>query len=585
MGVPTFNFIDVFSGVGGLTLGFGDSSAEPSCRFVPRLMVDKDPEAREVANRNMPKVPFLVADVQRLSGNELRHAAGLAPKEPIHVLIGGPPCQGFSWLGKRALDDARNVHLVDFLRLVRELTTWVAVMENVLLVVTSHDGAIIQEIVDGFSALGYASCADVLTASDYGVPQLRKRAFIVAYRGDLGVAPQLPRRTHERIPQASQLTLTDKRLRFEPDKLPYVSVEEAIGDLPPLAAGEGDEFMFYQLPPQSDYQRWARSGSVGIFNHRSRAHTQKYLEKISVIEEGGRNQELPDDQRFSDNYYSQAYARLHRAGISQTVTTYFGNPGSGRFMHYRDLRSITVREAARFQSFPDTFVLDGIQSTQMRHVGNAVPPLLARAVRDHVGLDLLTVKLSRADTPNAGAPIREQVTENPTELRSRIMRAVPAKNTSVEVELRRLLWAAGLRGYRLHDDRVPGHPDVIFASARVALFVDGCFWHGCQKCYREPKSNRKYWQMKVQRNRDRDARVNATCGEQGWRVVRAWEHEVKRSPRLVTRRILAAIGRGLREGSLKQSSRSASESQRKTSSKSAAKPLARRETRAATTRR
>ena len=238
----------------------------------------------------------------------------MAPKEPIHVLIGGPPCQGFSWLGKRALDDARNVHLVDFLRIVRELRPLVAVMENVLLVVTSHNGAIIQEIMDGFGALGYASCADVLTASDYGVPQLRKRAFIVAYRGDLGIAPQFPRRTHERIPQASQLSLGDKRLRFETDKLPYVSVEEAIGDLPPLAAGEGEEFMFYNSPPLSDYQRWARSGSVGIFNHKSRAHTTKYLEKISVIEEGGRNQELPDDQRFSDNYYSQAYARLHRAG-------------------------------------------------------------------------------------------------------------------------------------------------------------------------------------------------------------------------------------------------------------------------------
>jgi DNA (cytosine-5)-methyltransferase 1 len=551
MTVPIFNFIDVFSGVGGLTLGFSDGAGEPSCSFVPRLMVDKDPEAREVANRNMPSVPFLVADLQKLSGNELRRAAGLTPKEPIHVLIGGPPCQGFSWLGKRALDDARNVHLVDFLRIVRELRPLVAVMENVLLVVTSHNGAIIQEIMDGFGALGYASCADVLTASDYGVPQLRKRAFIVAYREDLGMAPQFPRRTHERIPQASQLSLADKRLRFEMDKLPYVSVEEAIGDLPPLAAGEGEEFMFYNSPPLSDYQRWARSGSVGIFNHKSRAHTTRYLEKISVIEEGGRNQELPDDQRFSDNYYSQAYARLHRAGISQTVTTCFGNPGSGRFMHYRDLRSITVREAARFQSFPDTFTFDSHQGTQMRHVGNAVPPLLARAIRDHIGRDLLSVRASVTDGSNASASPRAEAVENPTELRSRIMRAVPAKNTSVEVELRKLLWAAGLRGYRLHDERVPGHPDVIFAPARVAVFVDGCFWHGCAKCYREPKSNQQYWQMKVKRNRERDARVNAACAEQGWRVVRAWEHEIKKSPRLVTRRILSAIKRGLGASALK----------------------------------
>jgi DNA (cytosine-5)-methyltransferase 1 len=565
--IPSFNFIDVFSGVGGLTLGFRDSLAEPNCKFVPRLMVDNDQDAREVANRNMPEVPFLVADIHRLSANDVRRAAGLAPKDPVHVLIGGPPCQGFSWLGKRALEDARNIHLVDFLRLVRELKPWVAVMENVLLVVTSHDGAIIQEIVDGFGSLGYASCADVLTASDFGVPQLRKRAFVVAYRGDLGITPQLPRRTHERIPQASQLSLADKRLRFEPDKLPYISVEEAIGDLPPLAAGEGEEFVFYQAPPSSDYQRWARSGSVGIFNHKSRSHSPKYLEKISVIAEGGRNQELPDDQRFSDNYYSQAYARLHRAGIAQTVTTYFGNPGSGRFMHYRDLRSITVREAARFQSFPDTFVFDGHQGTQMRHVGNAVPPLLARAIRDHIGRDLLSVQMVEADATHDAAPARVQPPrQESTELRSRIMRAVPAKNTSVEIELRKLLWAAGLRGYRLHDDRVPGNPDVIFASARVAVFVDGCFWHGCAKCYREPKSNQKYWQMKVQRNRDRDARVNAACEGQGWYVVRAWEHEVKAAPRLVVRRILAAIKKGMKRakppgGSSRRSSKAAASKQ------------------------
>jgi DNA (cytosine-5)-methyltransferase 1 len=545
--VPAFNFIDVFSGIGGLTLGFKDSSTNAGCRFVPRLMVDSDPEAREVAIRNMPEVPFLLGDVHRLSGNELRRAAGLTPNEPVHVLVGGPPCQGFSWLGKRALDDERNVHLVDFLRLVRELKPWVAVMENVLLVVTSHNGAIIQEILDGFSALGYSSCADVLTASDYGVPQLRKRAFVVAYRADLGVPPQLPPRTHERIPQASQLTLADRRLRFEPDKLPYVCVEDAIGDLPSLAAGKGDEFMFYQSTPHSEFAKWARNGSVGIFNHKSRSHTAKYLEKIAVIEEGGRNQELPPDQRFSDNYYSQAYARLHRAGIAQTVTTYFGNPGSGRFMHYRDLRSITVREAARFQSFPDWFVFEGLQGTQMRHVGNAVPPLLAQAIRDQVGRDLMAswLALTTPKQEMIGASLVKIAAgaEAPAELRSRIMRSVPARNTSVEVELRKLLWAAGLRGYRLHDDRVPGHPDVVFPAARIAVFVDGCFWHGCEKCYREPKTNKQYWQMKVQRNRDRDERVTAACKKEGWRVVRAWEHEIKRSPSIITRRIVKAIQR------------------------------------------
>jgi DNA (cytosine-5)-methyltransferase 1 len=436
------------------------------------------------------------------------------------------------------LDDERNVHLLDFLRLVRELRPLVVLMENVPLIITSHDGVVIRELCDGLAALGYASCADILPASDYGVPQFRKRAFVLAYRSDVALPPQFPRRTHERVPMAV-LSMGDSRPRFEPERLPYVSVEEAIGDLPSIPAGGGDEVMFYSGTAKSDYEHWAREGSVAIFNHRSRSHSKEFLEKIKIIVEGGRNQELPDDERFSDNYYSQAYARLHRHGIAQTVTTYFGNPGSGRFIHHRDLRSITVREAARFQSFKDSFVFDGLHSTQMRHVGNAVPPLLARALRDQIARDLLAAGVDRPRS--VGRPRKPRV-ETPEE-RSRIMRAVPGKNTSAERALRIALSAAGLRGYRLHHQAVPGTPDVVFRLERLAVFVDGCFWHGCPECYREPKSHKEYWTMKVQRNKDRDAAVNVACKAKGWRVLRIWEHEVLRVPRRVAARVRRSLRR------------------------------------------
>jgi DNA (cytosine-5)-methyltransferase 1 len=520
-----FNLIDLFAGVGGLTSGFRDSTVQGSCIFTPRLLVDIDPEARPVAMQNFPETPYLVRDVHSLSGAEIRLRAGLERRETLHALVGGPPCQGFSWLGKRALDDERNACLLDFLRLVKELRPLVALIENVPLIISAHGGAIISEIVDGLSSLGYASCADVLTASDFGVPQLRRRAFVLAYRADLCTPPQFPARTHERIPGASAASNSGLKLRFEDTKLPYISVEEAISDLPPLNAGEGEEVLFYSKQSANQYQAWARAGSVAIFNHRSRAHSKKYLEKISVIEEGGRNQDLPDDQRFSDNYYSQAYARLSRHGIAQTVTTCFGNPGSGRFLHYRDLRAITVREAARFQSFPDTFVFGGHHSTQMRHVGNAVPLLLARAIRDQIAQDLLS-----AGVGNEIVGGRRTKTIETTEQRSRIMRAVPGKNTSVEKELRRLLCDADFRGYRLHDSRVPGSPDVVFTRIRVAIFVDGCFWHGCAQCYRAPKSNSEYWTMKVRRNKERDERVTVACEAAGWVVLRLWEHEILKTP-------------------------------------------------------
>src|SRR5262249_28761779 len=149
-------------------------------------------------------------------------------------------------------------------------------------------------------------------------------------------------------------------------------------------------------------------------------------QKISVIKEGGRNATLDDGERFSDNYFSQAYARLHRKGIAQTITTCFGNPGSGRFMHYSDLRAVTVREGARFQSFPDNFVFHGHQSTQMRHVGNAVPPLLAKALAEQILADLAAAGVGQERGP--GRP--KQATETPKELRSRIMRSVHSTHTT-----------------------------------------------------------------------------------------------------------------------------------------------------------
>ncbi len=142
-----------------------------------------------------------------------------------------------------------------------------------------------------------------------------------------------------------------------------------------------------QYPPVSelsDYQRARRSGATLLFNHRARSHSPAMLKKMAMIQEGGRNQELPDDQRLRADpereYFSQAYGRLHRHGIAQTITTFFHNPGSGRFTHYRDLRALTVREAARFQSFDDDYIFIGKAEQQMRHVGNAVPVLLSTAL-------------------------------------------------------------------------------------------------------------------------------------------------------------------------------------------------------------
>ena len=537
------NLIDVFAGVGGFTLGFEGRSANGLCRVVPRLLVDMDRSARSVIRRNMPDVRYHVADVHALSGAALREKAGIRPTELIHILLGGPPCQGFSFLGKRLLDDPRNVHVMDFLRLVKELKPLVAIMENVPLIITNHGGAVINEVCDSLSSIGYSSCADVLQANEYGIPQIRRRAFVIAYRSDLGVAPEVPRRTHERVGSASELLGAVGRMRFDAAKLPYVSVEEAIGDLPSLRAGDGEEVAYYSGPPLSEYQRLLRESSVAVFNHRSRSHSKKFLEKVSVIEEGSANKDLPSELRFSDNYYSQAYARLGRHGLANTITTYFANPGSGRFLHYQELRSITVREAARLQSFPDRFVFDGDMTAQMRHVGNAVPPLLAAAIRNKVAEDIASFLQDASDKKSPSLVRNDDALQ-----RSATMRAVPSKNTTAELQLRRALSKSGVRGYRTHSAKVPGNLDIVFSGLSLAVFVDGCFWHGCPKCYRAPSSNKEYWQMKVERNRDRDQRVSKECAKLGWTVLRIWEHEILKNAERAAARVIGRLSKKRRKG-------------------------------------
>jgi len=519
------NSIDIFSGVGGFTCGFSMPMKSPKFDFKTRLMVDRDPEARSVVNYNHPGVPFSCGDLHKMSGNDLRRLAGMDAKDTLHVLAGGPPCQGFSGLGRAPLDDPRNLLIQDYLRLVSDLRPLVAVMENVPQIITAHDGLIINDVVAALNKMGYNCVADILVASDYGVPQLRKRAVLLAYRHDLGVLPRPPKATHERVEAAAQTVGDRQRPRFDDTKLPYISVEEALGDLPALLPGQGDEMMVYQrtAKPLTPYQTWAREGSIALFNHRTRAHSAEMSAKLQHITEGGRNSELPEGIRFSDNYYSQAYARLHRNGIAQTITTHFGNPGSGRFIHYRDLRSITVREASRLQSFPDTFMLEGHHVTQMRHIGNAVPPLMARAIRDRIVEDL---EIAAIDQPRPrGRP--KAMEETPSAERSRIMGMVPSKNTQPELLLRKALWAAGLRGFRTHSALVPGTPDIVFPVHKVAVFVDGTFWHGDPDFCRMPKTNVEYWEKKTQRNKERDREVGAQCEALGWKVLRFWDSDIE----------------------------------------------------------
>ena len=296
----------------------------------------------------------------------------------LDFLIGGPPCQGFSPNGKRWLEDRRNRLLSRFIQLAQDLQPKCVILENVPTALSSFAQLFDEQIHDAFR--GYQVQHSVLNASEFGVPQMRRRAFVVALRDDLGIRDfAFPKGAYDAM-HIGRDSHTDAKANHR-----FVAVEEAIGDLPALAAGEAVDGGAYSRECSTAYQRDRREGSIALFNHVARTHSSEFLEKISGIQPGQGNAQLPDGERFSDNYFSQAYARLHPQGIGFTITAHFRNPGSGRFTHYRDNRSITVREAARLQSFNDRFIFYGYDREQERHVGNAVPPMLSSALASHFG--------------------------------------------------------------------------------------------------------------------------------------------------------------------------------------------------------
>jgi DNA (cytosine-5)-methyltransferase 1 len=372
--------IDLFAGIGGFTLGF-----EATGKFSTRLMADSDQSAGVAFKRNRPRARYWTTDLSVAEASEIMRL-GKFEKDELDVLTAGPPCQGLSKVGRRLLDDPRNKLLAHTAELITELRPKIAIIENVPQLGEQKANTLFDELAELLWEGGYGDLEPrVLEAWRFGVPQLRRRLFIMAIRDDLrpGSAVRLPAGEEtNRFTVGEYIQAAEAGSPIGP---PGLSVEDAIGDLPSLAAGEGAEAMKYDRPAISAYQKARRSGSRILFNHKSRNHSHAMLAKMALIAEGGRNQDLDDEVRLRSaegDYFSQAYGRLHRRGIAQTMTTYFHNPGSGRFTHYADLRSLTVREAARFQSFDDTFMFMGHSEEQMRHVGNAVPVLMAKAIAE-----------------------------------------------------------------------------------------------------------------------------------------------------------------------------------------------------------
>ena len=337
--------IDLFAGVGGLSLGFEMEG------FDILLANEFDQSIATAYKENHKSTNVVVGYITSL---DLSKVFGEYVNK-IDVVIGGPPCQGFSQKGKRkTINDERNFLFKHYVEVVKFVKPKYFVMENVPNLLTAEKGFFLNEIKGLFKDYGYSIRYGILNAADYGVPQNRRRAIIIGKY--LANPPELP------LPCKQKLTIWD-----------------AISDLAYLESGEGEFEQEYRNSPKSDYEKKMRKGSKILYNHMATKHSALALERLSLIPPNAGKEVLPK-KHITKSVYSGTWSRMKQNDVAVTITTRFDTPSSGKFTHPFLNRAITVREAARLQSFPDTFKFIGSKMSQMKQVGNAVPPLLARKI-------------------------------------------------------------------------------------------------------------------------------------------------------------------------------------------------------------
>ncbi len=317
-----YKIVDLFAGVGGLSMGFDDNG------FVTVLANDFDEDAANTFKLNHPHVKFIDGDVAKIDEKLIKETIG---DESIDVLMGGIPCQSFSMAGKRIRkgidhsDDPRHFLYKEYFRLLDIMDPKIAIIENVKGILSSHDGEIMREIIISFKNRGYEADYKLLDASDYGVPQARQRVVIIANKiGQKNIFPE----KHDK-------------------KIPVGKVLDGVPD--------------------------------DAKNHEKRYLTGKTLERVKLIKPGQNWTHLPT-QLQTKSIHSGAYGRIDPSKPSKTLTTRFDTPSVGYVTHPKENRTLTVREGARIQTFPDTFIFTGARMQQYKQVGNAVPVKLGYAI-------------------------------------------------------------------------------------------------------------------------------------------------------------------------------------------------------------
>jgi DNA (cytosine-5)-methyltransferase 1 len=403
---PPLRTLDLFAGCGGLTTGFEMASLSDGRFFECVGAIDNWRAACDAFSLNH-RVPATCTCVSDESVSAILDSVG-----DIDVIVGGPPCQGFSTSGKRALDDPRNGLVKAYFSAVALAKPKAFLMENVSGFTTFQGGEILREVIELTRELGFRPFAGIVLSSLCGVPQRRRRFILVGLReGRFEFPNQLRAPSSEWAPSLFGDTLAestgdsmdglivDQRPSQEVD--PW-SFEDATSDLPPIEAGQESDA--YAGPPRNDYQAWARGGAPDrLADHVACGHRESFVQMMSYIPQGKSAMDpaiqatMPEHLRPKSGF-PNSYARIRGSDPAPTITRNFTTPSSANCIHPTLNRSLTLREGARCQSFPDRYRFAGSHGDRRLMIGNSVPPLLARA---------LGIQLLRALAGQAGCAVPE----------------------------------------------------------------------------------------------------------------------------------------------------------------------------------
>lgn len=365
------NLVDLFAGCGGFSTGF------EMVGFKTLLAIERDQSAASTYAVNHKETRVLQEDITKVQSLE-----GYINIEDIDGIIGSPPCQGFSLSGNRDPKDPRNSLFMDYLRFVSEIRPKFFVLENVtgmLSMKTIAGIKVMQIIQEEVYDLGYKLVYRILNAAEYGVPQARKRLILIGVRNDLEINPE------ELFPEPML------------DENDYITVDEAISDLPDIKAGEGEEQQEYRVSPLNKYQEWVRGNNDVVYNHIAMKHTKRLQERFSHIGYGQSVADVSEEfgqrkrgnsEKLSGKSYKQNNYRPYPNKPAPTIAASF----QSNFVHPYLNRNFTAREGARLQSFPDWYIFTGNRTnmswdkslSQYQQIGNAVPPLLAKAIAEQI---------------------------------------------------------------------------------------------------------------------------------------------------------------------------------------------------------